>query len=318
MTAIEKLIDTAIAELGYLEKSSEAVKANRSVLYEKTAGAGKDNYTKFWAETKPTFQGQAWCQDFVYYCFVRTFGKELAHKMLFLDSWKVGDKWDNFYTPDWANNFKLNDASVQTSGCRVGDIVYFKNSSRIHHVGIVTEVTSSYILTIEGNTSAVDEVVIANGGGVFQKRYTRTPNGIDKVAWYGRPKYSLYTEGRPTIAKGYKDSERGGNHCYQLQHALNDLEFTDDEGKYLAEDGSCGSRTVQALKSFQYAYQLEVTGICNDATWEKLDRAEKSLVRACVTLGITSGMEYHYDDTDGEYVHLSDLDIWIPIKCVAF
>ena len=55
MTAIDKLIAIASDEVGYLEKRSNAS------LYDKTANAGSGNYTKYWAEIKPDYQGQPWC-----------------------------------------------------------------------------------------------------------------------------------------------------------------------------------------------------------------------------------------------------------------
>ena len=47
MSAIDKLIQIAENEVGYLEKRSN------SQLYNKTANAGSGNYTKYWAEIKP-------------------------------------------------------------------------------------------------------------------------------------------------------------------------------------------------------------------------------------------------------------------------
>ena len=56
------------------------------------------------------------------------------------------------------------------------------------HTGLVTKVDSQYIYTIEGNTGSGDNTVIANGGGVFQKKYTR---GYAKIGGFGRPKWNL-------------------------------------------------------------------------------------------------------------------------------
>ena len=50
MTAIDKLIEIAENEVGYLEKAS------KSSLYEKTTNAGSGNYTKYWDEIKPEYQ----------------------------------------------------------------------------------------------------------------------------------------------------------------------------------------------------------------------------------------------------------------------
>ena len=47
MTAIDKLIEIAKTEIGYLEKSSN------SQLDDKTANAGTANYTKYWRDIKP-------------------------------------------------------------------------------------------------------------------------------------------------------------------------------------------------------------------------------------------------------------------------
>ena len=46
----DKLIEIAKGEVGYLEKSKEAVEADPSVLYDFKEGAGSDNYTKYAVE----------------------------------------------------------------------------------------------------------------------------------------------------------------------------------------------------------------------------------------------------------------------------
>ena len=74
--AINKVLSIAENEVGYLEKASNAC------LYDKTANAGSANYTKYWAEIKPEYQGQPWCACFVTWCFVQAFGKDIAKKLL--------------------------------------------------------------------------------------------------------------------------------------------------------------------------------------------------------------------------------------------
>ena len=68
-----------------------------------------------------------------------------------------------------------------------GDQIFFKNSQRICHTGIVVKVANARIYTIEGNTSGASGV-IANGGGVCQKEYPVNAAGIDG---YGRPDWKL-------------------------------------------------------------------------------------------------------------------------------
>ncbi len=150
MTAIDKLIEIANAEVGYLEKSSN------SQLDSKTANASTANYTKYWRDIKPEYQGQPWCACFVTWCFVNAFGKDTAEKLL--------KHYPYVYCPTMADLFTLN------ANPKVGDIVIFKHNGTFTHTGIVTSVNGDYFTTIEGNTNG-GSIIIANGGGVCRKGY---------------------------------------------------------------------------------------------------------------------------------------------------
>ena len=150
MTAIDKLIQTAQKEVGYLEKK------NGNNLYDKTANAGKNNYTKYWADVKPSYQGQPWCACFVTWCFVQAFGKDAAAKLL--------KHFPYVYCPTMASLFTLN------ANPKRGDIVIFYRGGTFTHTGIVASVNGDYFTTIEGNTSGGSEIV-ANGGAVCCKGY---------------------------------------------------------------------------------------------------------------------------------------------------
>ena len=150
MSAIDKLIQIANAEVGYLEKSSN------SQLDSKTANAGTANYTKYWRDIKPEYQGQPWCACFVTWCFVNAFGKNNAQKLL--------KHYPYVYCPTMASLFTLN------ANPTVGDIVIFKHNGTFTHTGIVTGVNGDYFTTIEGNTNG-GSTIIANGGGVCRKSY---------------------------------------------------------------------------------------------------------------------------------------------------
>ena len=150
MSAIDKLIQIANAEVGYLEKSSN------SQLDSKTANAGTANYTKYWRDIKPEYQGQPWCACFVTWCFVNAFGKDNAQKLL--------KHYPYVYCPTMASLFTLN------ANPKVGDIVIFKHNGTFTHTGIVTGVNGDYFTTIEGNTNG-GSTIIANGGGVCRKSY---------------------------------------------------------------------------------------------------------------------------------------------------
>lgn len=148
--AISKVLAIAKAEVGYLEK------ATNSNLYSKTGNAGGSNYTKYWAEIKPDYQGQPWCACFVTWCFVKAFGVETAIKLL--------RHYPYVYCPTMASLFTLN------ANPKVGDIVIFKRNGVFTHTGLVTYVNGDYFETVEGNTSG-GSTIVANGGAVCEKSY---------------------------------------------------------------------------------------------------------------------------------------------------
>ena len=187
MTAVEELIAIAEAEVGYLEKASN------SQLDDKTANAGSNNYTKYARDLYPSLQGQAWCDMFVDWCFVQAFDNSPA-KQLLCGGFSA-------YTPTSAQYYK-NKGQYYTSP-QVGDQIFFKNTTRICHTGIVYKVTSSLVYTIEGNTSD-GSAVIANGGAVCKKSYALSNSAIDG---YGRPDWSLVEQ--PDYTVGWNRDNNG-------------------------------------------------------------------------------------------------------------
>lgn len=171
---IDKLLTIAIGEIGYLEKASN------SYLDDKTKNAGTANYTKYGRDMKNYVPGDTygvnyqWCDQFVDWCFVKAFGLENAKKLL--GGWSA-------YTPTSAGYFKTMKRYYSTP--KRGDVVFFRNSERICHTGIVEKVEGSTVTTIEGNTSGASSLV-SNGGGVKRKTYTIGTSYIDG---FGRPDY---------------------------------------------------------------------------------------------------------------------------------
>ena len=168
--AINKVIAIAKVEVGYLEKRSNAS------LDDKTANAGSNNYTKYWRDIKPAYQGQPWCACFVTWCFVQAFGQAMAAKLL--------KHYPYVYCPTMSGLFTLN------ANPKRGDIVIFKRNGEFVHTGIVTYVNGDYFETIEGNTSGGSSIV-ANGGGVFKKNYYNSNLPGTKFC---TPDYSLIEE----------------------------------------------------------------------------------------------------------------------------
>ena len=173
MCYVDKVIQIEQAEVGYLEKKSNAN------LDDKTANAGRKNYTKYardyaaWGDGD--YQGQAWCDMFQDWAFVQAYGVENARRLL---------GGFSAYTPTSAQYFKNVGRWSQTP--QRGALVFFKNTERIHHIGLVTDVRDGKIYTIEGNTSGAAGVV-DNGGGVWKKSYDINNS---RIAGYGIPAYS--------------------------------------------------------------------------------------------------------------------------------
>lgn len=185
---VNKVLAVAEGEVGYLEKKTNAQ------LESKTANAGKNNYTKYGKAMG--CNGYAWCDAFVDWCFVQAYSKSVALKIL--------GGFSN-YTPTSAQYFK-NMKRWYTKNPKVGDIIFFKNSVRIYHTGIVYKVTSSRVYTIEGNTSTAVGVV-ENGGGVCKKSYDIN---YSKIAGYGRPNYDVEEKKTsiPTTTSNSKYSQK--------------------------------------------------------------------------------------------------------------
>ena len=147
---IDDIINKALNEVGYCEKASNAF------LYDKKANAGNANFTKYWADVKPEFNGQPWCAVFVSWCFSETVGKQTAKRLL--------KHFPYVYVPTIANLFKRH------ANPKRGDIVCFYRNGEFVHTGIVTSVSGDRFETVEGNTSGGSSV-ISNGGGVCKKSY---------------------------------------------------------------------------------------------------------------------------------------------------
>lgn len=173
MNAIDKLIQIAKNEIGYLEKASN------SQLDSKTANAGSNNYTKYWRDVKPSYQGQPWCAGFVSWCFMKAFGQEKAKELL--------KHWPYVYCPTLGNLFTKN------ANPKIGDIVIFYRNGTFTHTGIVTAVIGDMFYTIEGNTSGASGI-IANGGGVCAKSYLNSQMPGTKFC---TPNYSLVKDTTP-------------------------------------------------------------------------------------------------------------------------
>lgn len=232
---------------GYLEKKSVGTD---SQLQNKTWNAGNNNITWFWTWLERNgcldLQGGAWCDGFVDYCHAVVAGVDKA---------KASLNGYSGYTPDSAQYFKKAGRWVPSSGKPlVGDQIFFKNSSRICHTGIVTKVTNTTVYTIEGNTSSTSGVV-ANGGCVRKKSYSLS---YSRIAGYGRPLYRDFC----IISKGMTGSIVKARQQLLIQKGFS----VGADGA----DGDCGANTVKGIKAAQKALGLPQSGNLNKTTYTAL------------------------------------------------
>lgn len=277
MNNVEKVIEVAKAEVGYLEKKTN------SQLDSKTANAGSANYTKYARDIdniKGYFNGAkngyAWCAVFVNWCFIKAYGAAAAKSLLCqpaTNSYAAG-------CMQAVNYFKNKNQFYKTP--KVGDQIFFYDSvGDAAHTGLVYKVDGSYVYTIEGNTSSASGVV-ANGGSVAYKSY---PLNYSRICGYGRPKYDVAATttttttkaattsqiDMPTIRKGDVDSGKTYGAVHTLQRLLRQLNYYNVDGKSLISvDGDFGSNTEAALIRWQKTNLLSADGICGKNTWNKI------------------------------------------------
>ena len=175
----EKVIAIAQSQIGYLEK------ATNSNLDSMTGNAGSNNYTKYARDLAAAGyyngnkNGFAWCDVFVDWCFFKAYGSKAAAEKVECQTGTLGA---GCY---YSMQYYINAGRFSTTP-KVGDQIFFKDSSGdICHTGLVYALSDSTVYTIEGNTSSASGVV-ANGGGVARKSYSRS---YGRIAGYGHPKY---------------------------------------------------------------------------------------------------------------------------------
>lgn len=277
------VIDLAEQEVGYLEKASNAN------LDDKTANAGSGNYTKYARDLynagyyNGNKNGYAWCDVFVDWLFYKAFGKEVGQKL----QCQTGDlgagcKFSAQYYEKQGRLFKTP---------KIGDQIFFANNGEDpYHTGLVINVVSNKVYTIEGNTSSSSGVV-ANGGCVSKKCYSVN---YGKIYGYGRPKYD--TEDIVTEDVSNDSTITTSKSSYPLIRRGNTGEYVEKAQRYLNKwnysletDGIFGKKTEAAVIDFQTKKRLEVDGIVGPITWGALEKFEEAKADAGTKIEEVSG-----------------------------
>ena len=189
-------------------------------------------------------------------------------------------KWTAYYvtyqrTPNlsavvsyMADYFKDNDAYfTDTQKLERGDIVFFQNDDGLCHVGICVAWDNDGFYTCEGNK-----------GDSVEKCYYGFGEVGGYVAGFGKPRYDAWAPDEDTTPDPidekvtvelpvlYKGIDSYGE-VLTIQALLKGFGFTSDD---FAIDGIFGENTRQAVMSYQEARGLEVCGIVNAETWNRI------------------------------------------------
>lgn len=171
MSKASEIVAIALAQIGYKEKAS-----NKN-LDDPAANAGSANWTKYARDLASAGyyngnkNGFAWCDVFVDWCFFKAYGKDEGQRI-------------QCQTGPYGAGCTYSMQYYQQQGrCdknpKVGDQIFFRysGSNGADHTGIVVEVSSSQIVTVEGNS----------GNQVKKNTYARSNSTI---IGYGHPLYS--------------------------------------------------------------------------------------------------------------------------------
>ena len=184
MTPAERVIATARAEIGYIEKETN------SQLDDKAANPGDSNWNKYARDLDALGivyngrkNGYAWCDIFTDWCFIYTFGLEVGMALLCQAEKGLGAGCT------YSAQYYEAKGQFHKSNPKPGDQIFFTDDGgkTMYHTGLVVGVSNNRVYTIEGNTSSAAGVV-PNGGCVRDKSY---PLGASYIGGYGRPDYSL-------------------------------------------------------------------------------------------------------------------------------
>ena len=220
-------------------------------------------------------QCQPWCDLWCDVALIECFGLQTASKLTYQP---VGGF--SALCSASANYYKANNAWFSTPA--VGDQIFFNVSGGINHTGIVVGVTGGVVTCVEGNSS----------DAVRKNNYNL---GINYIAGFGRPNWSVFEEGgadepAPTPAPAPKPQKQ--NTC-SVTVTLPVIEYGDASmyvkvmqtlligrgyncGWYGA-DGEYGQQTKIALFQFQQKYADECgladgkpDCVCGPKTWAAL------------------------------------------------
>ena len=281
----KELIEKAKYYIGYLEKKSD------KDLDDFTKNAGKNNYTKFCRDYEKytntnCFQPSPWCAEFISCIIVETYGLNDAKKLL------CGNLVASCTI--CMNQFKSKNQYHKKNPIP-GDIVLYYNTNKtgLAHCGLVIEVTSSKIKTVEGNTSSGNNVVIENGGAVAQKEYNINNT---KIAGYCR---MALDDTDPKVnsvnSKEISDFQKWLNQNYRSG--------LDVDGSYGPLTKKAAIKAYQTYLNSQFGTSLNIDGYWGPKTESMANCLRKGYkgIPVFILQGVLYGLKYNPNGFDGSY-----------------
>jgi hypothetical protein len=230
MTSIDKLITIASAEIGTTESPANSNKQKYGLAY--------------------GMNGVFWCVIFIWWCF-----KQSGLSQYFYGGGKTASCSELVA-------YHKKKGQVITSGYQRGDLILFNFSKGTapQHIGLCLSYDGKTITTIDGNTGTTSE---DNGGAVMKRTRILSEKCkiICGIRWYD----IVTTTSNVDISLPVIQNGIAGNYVKNLQILLNAKGFTCG-----TVDGSCGAKTITAIKKFQTAKGLTSDGIVGKDTWTKL------------------------------------------------
>lgn len=243
-TYASDIIATALSYVGYHEKATNAN------LESFTGNSGSNNYTYFAQyiySNYPSFyngnkNGYAWCDAFVDFCFLKTYGLDKALELLCQPLKSAGAGCYYSY------NYYKKKGQAGSTPKRGAQIFFGTSSSNIYHTGLVVDFDSTYVYTVEGNSN----------DKVSKCTYRRNNSTI---YGYGYPAYDGETNPNSSSSSSSSGSASSGSSTTTSEGISKTVQWTGTVNKDVIPRTWAGVEN-NALKSVSKISKGASVGVC--------------------------------------------------------